>query len=76
MPLEDALADKDRVHYFEGTTNVLLGAIKDGVDLKAYFPWSKGFFSSFIVSFIDLISVFQASWTTSSGRMAIQRDLA
>lgn len=42
MPLEQALNDTDRVHYFEGTTRVLLQAThEDGVDVKAYFPWSK-----------------------------------
>ena len=42
MPREVAIADKDRVHYFEGTTRSLLAAIReDGVDIRAYFPWSE-----------------------------------
>ncbi len=41
MPREQALADNDRVKYFEGTTRSLLQAIReDGVDIRAYFPWS------------------------------------
>lgn len=44
MPLEQALNDTDRIHYFEGTTSVLLQAIhEDGIDIRAYFPWSKDF---------------------------------
>ena len=41
MPLEQALLDHDRVHYFKGTTDALLAAVlEDGVDVRAYFPWS------------------------------------
>lgn len=42
MPREQALMDHDRVNYFRGTTSALLAAIQeDGVDVRAYFPWSK-----------------------------------
>lgn len=42
MPKEQALLDNDRIQYFRGTTSVLLSAIlDDGVDLRAYFPWSE-----------------------------------
>ncbi len=44
MPLEQALLDHDRVQYFRGTTSALLAAIhEDGVDIRAYFPWSKSY---------------------------------
>ncbi|PPR01069.1 hypothetical protein CVT26_016016 [Gymnopilus dilepis] len=40
MPLEEALQDNDRVHYFQGTTAALMNAIhEDGVDIRSYFPW-------------------------------------
>lgn len=42
MPLEQAIIDTDRVNYFRGTTTALLAAInEDGVEIKAYFPWSE-----------------------------------
>ncbi|KAJ3864226.1 glycoside hydrolase family 1 protein [Lentinula novae-zelandiae] len=62
MPLEQALNDTDRVHYFEGTTRVLLQAThEDGVDVKAYFPWSKirslqgadGYVTRFGLTYVD-----------------------
>ncbi|KIY67180.1 glycoside hydrolase family 1 protein [Cylindrobasidium torrendii FP15055 ss-10] len=41
MPVDQLLADKDRVRYYEGTTRALLAAInEDGVDVRSYFPWS------------------------------------
>jgi beta-glucosidase len=41
MPREQAIKDTDRVNYFKGTTRSLLAAInEDGVDVRAYFPWS------------------------------------
>lgn len=41
MPLEQALVDTDRINYFRGTTAALLAAVnEDGVDVRAYFPWS------------------------------------
>lgn len=42
MPLEQAIIDTDRVNYFRGTTTALLAAMnEDGVEIKAYFPWSE-----------------------------------
>ena len=44
LPIEEALHDGPRVHYFEGTTKALLDAITiDGVDVRSYFPWSECF---------------------------------
>ena len=44
LPREQALVDMDRVNYFRGTTSSLLAAInEDGVDIRAYFPWSEFF---------------------------------
>ena len=41
MPLEQALADTDRVQYFKGNTAAILAARnEDGVDVRAYFAWS------------------------------------
>jgi len=41
MPIEEAIMDNDRVHYFQGTTAALLNAIhEDGVQIRSYFPWS------------------------------------
>lgn len=41
MPVEQALQDEARVNYFKGTTEALIGAVlEDGVDVRAYFPWS------------------------------------
>lgn len=41
MTMEDALLDNDRVQYFRGNTNAILSAVlEDGIDIKAYFPWS------------------------------------
>jgi len=62
MPLEQALKDADRVHYFEGTTRVLLQAIhQDSVDVRAYFPWSlldnfewaDGYVTRFGLTYVD-----------------------
>ena len=40
-PLEEALKDDDRVHYYQGVTDSLLSAVKeDGVDVRGYFGWS------------------------------------
>jgi hypothetical protein len=39
--LEDALRDTDRVEYFRGMTDAIVQAVRvDGVDIRAYFPWS------------------------------------
>lgn len=44
MPLEQALHDDDRVHYYAGVTGALLAAVQeDGVDVRAYFGWSECF---------------------------------
>ncbi|THH17026.1 hypothetical protein EW146_g3713 [Bondarzewia mesenterica] len=41
MLVEQALHDADRMEYFQGMTATLLAtAVEDGVDIKAYFPWS------------------------------------
>lgn len=41
LPLEEALVDNDRVHYFQGAIAALVNAIhEDGVDIRSYFPWS------------------------------------
>ena len=41
MPLEQALADHDRVQYFKGNTAAILAARnEDGVDIRGYFAWS------------------------------------
>lgn len=42
MNADEAVKDFDRVHYFQGTTKALLDAVNvDGVDIRAYFPWSE-----------------------------------
>ena len=41
-PLEEAIHDDDRVHYYSGVTSSLLAAVKeDGVDVRGYFGWSE-----------------------------------
>lgn len=41
MPREQALQDTDRVEYFKGNCEAILAAVnEDGVDVRAYFPWS------------------------------------
>lgn len=42
MSLEQALQDTDRIEYFKGAVSALHAAVfEDGVDVKAYFPWSQ-----------------------------------
>ncbi|KAF9447997.1 glycoside hydrolase family 1 protein [Macrolepiota fuliginosa MF-IS2] len=62
IPRDQALADTDRVNYFRGTTASLLAAInEDGVDVRAYFPWSlldnfewaDGYVTRFGVTYVD-----------------------
>jgi len=62
MPLEEALVDNDRVHYFQGTTSSLVQAIHDdSVDIRSYFPWSfldnfewaDGYSTRFGVTYVD-----------------------
>ncbi|KIM80657.1 glycoside hydrolase family 1 protein [Piloderma croceum F 1598] len=61
-PMKEALLDHDRVQYFRGTTNALLSAVvEDGVDIRAYFPWSfvdnfewaDGYVTRFGVTYVD-----------------------
>lgn len=60
--VEDALADGDRVHYYQGTTRALVQSVhEDGVDIRAYFPWSlldnfewaDGYVTRFGVTYVD-----------------------
>ncbi|KII91962.1 glycoside hydrolase family 1 protein [Plicaturopsis crispa FD-325 SS-3] len=62
MAKEEALLDHDRVQYFRGTTNALAQAVlEDGVDIRAYFPWSfidnfewaDGYVTRFGVTYVD-----------------------
>lgn len=62
MPLEEALHDHDRVHYYSGVTGALLAAVQeDGVDVRAYFGWSlldnfewaDGYITRFGVTYVD-----------------------
>jgi len=61
-PIEEALQDVDRVNYFKGTTDALYHAVlDDGVDVRAYFPWSfvdnfewaDGYITRFGVTYVD-----------------------
>ncbi|KAI0725480.1 beta-glucosidase [Fomitopsis betulina] len=61
-PIEEALSDHDRVHYFQGTTSSLLAATtEDGVDIRSYFAWSlldnfewaDGYTTRFGVTYVD-----------------------
>ncbi|KAI0657621.1 beta-glucosidase 1B [Cubamyces menziesii] len=62
MPLEQALADHDRVQYFKGNTEAILAARnEDGVDIRAYFAWSlldnfewaDGYVTRFGLTYVD-----------------------
>ncbi|EIN14627.1 glycoside hydrolase family 1 protein [Punctularia strigosozonata HHB-11173 SS5] len=62
MSREQALADHDRVEYFQGNMEAMLAAIvKDGVDVKGYFGWSlldnfewaDGYETRFGVTYVD-----------------------
>ncbi|VDB86437.1 unnamed protein product [Peniophora sp. CBMAI 1063] len=62
MPLEQALEDTDRVEYFRGMTDAISKAVlDDGVDIRAYFPWSlldnfewaDGYETRFGVTYVD-----------------------
>lgn len=47
MTVDQALQDYDRVEYFRGMTAAVYAAVlEDGVDVKAYFPWSACCFLS------------------------------
>lgn len=61
-PIEEALQDNDRVNYFKGATASLKAAVlEDGVDVKAYFPWSfldnfewaDGYITRFGITYVD-----------------------
>lgn len=61
-PIEEALQDNDRVDYFKGITTSLKAAVlEDGVDVRAYFPWSfvdnfewaDGYITRFGVTYVD-----------------------
>ncbi|KDQ09206.1 glycoside hydrolase family 1 protein [Botryobasidium botryosum FD-172 SS1] len=61
-PLEEALNDTDRINYFRGATESLRRAYaEDGVDVRAYFPWSfldnfewaDGYGTRFGVTYVD-----------------------
>ncbi|KIK34238.1 glycoside hydrolase family 1 protein [Suillus luteus UH-Slu-Lm8-n1] len=61
-PIEEALQDDDRVNYFKGITASLKAAVlEDGVDVRAYFPWSfldnfewaDGYVTRFGVTYVD-----------------------
>ncbi|KAJ8596076.1 glycoside hydrolase family 1 protein [Rhizopogon salebrosus TDB-379] len=60
--IEEALQDNDRVNYFKGITDALKDAVlEDGVDVRAYFPWSfldnfewaDGYITRFGVTYVD-----------------------
>ncbi|KAG1785285.1 glycoside hydrolase family 1 protein [Suillus plorans] len=60
--IEEALQDNDRVNYFQGNTASLKAAVlEDGVDVRAYFPWSfldhfewaDGYITRFGVTYVD-----------------------
>ena len=79
MPLEQALQDDDRVHYYKGVTEALLNAVnEDGVDVRAYFAWSEYIpvfhrvrvFESDRVLMHDVFPVTQVYLTTSNGAWA------
>lgn len=61
-PIEEALQDNDRVNYFKGATASLKAAVlEDGVDVRAYFPWSfldnfewaDGYITRFGITYVD-----------------------
>lgn len=38
--MDEVTQDHDRINYFAGNLDALMGAIEDGVVIKSYFPWS------------------------------------
>ncbi|TFY61258.1 hypothetical protein EVG20_g7129 [Dentipellis fragilis] len=79
MPVEQALKDKDRVEYFEGMTRALVSAIvEDGVQVKAYFPWSlldnfewaDGYVTRFGVTYVDYKT--QARYPKDSAKFLVK----
>ncbi|KAJ2920434.1 hypothetical protein H1R20_g8959, partial [Candolleomyces eurysporus] len=76
---DEAVKDFDRVHYFQGTTKALLDAINvDGVDIRAYFPWSfldnlewaDGYTTRFGVTYVDFET--QKRYPKDSARFLIK----
>ncbi|KAI0265274.1 glycoside hydrolase family 1 protein [Gloeopeniophorella convolvens] len=62
LSITEAQQDPDRVEYFRGMTASLMAAIfEDGVDIRAYFPWSlldnfewaDGYGTRFGVTYVD-----------------------
>ncbi|KAI0719769.1 beta-glucosidase [Cerioporus squamosus] len=62
MPIEQALADHDRVQYYKGNTAAILAAVnEDGVDIRSYFAWSlldnfewaDGYVTRFGLTYVD-----------------------
>ncbi|PPQ65081.1 hypothetical protein CVT24_003035, partial [Panaeolus cyanescens] len=78
-PLEQALHDAERVHYFQGTTAALLAAMHDdGVVIKSYFPWSfldnfewaDGYVTRFGVTYVDYET--QKRYPKDSGKWLVK----
>ncbi|OJT04042.1 Beta-glucosidase 1B [Trametes pubescens] len=79
MPVEQAIADNDRVQYFKGNTDALLAARnEDGVDLRAYFAWSlldnfewaDGYVTRFGLTYVDYDT--QKRYPKESGKFVAQ----
>ncbi|KAI0772973.1 beta-glucosidase 1B [Trametes elegans] len=77
MPVEQALADHDRVQYFKGNCEALLAARnEDGVDIRAYFAWSlldnfewsvaDGYVTRFGLTYVDYVT--QKRYPKDSGK--------
>lgn len=75
MTVEQAIQDYDRVEYFRGMTAAIYGAkMEDGVDVRAYFPWSAWPSSLFLELCGKLIlELYQVCWITLSGEYLDQR---
>lgn len=79
MPIEQAIQDTDRVEYFRGNCEALLAAVReDGVDVRAYFPWSfldnfewaDGYVTRFGVTYVDYET--QVRTPKASARFLVQ----
>ncbi|KAL0580566.1 Beta-glucosidase 1B [Marasmius crinis-equi] len=79
LSLSEALKDTDRLNYFRGTTDSLLKAItEDGVDVRAYFPWSfldnfewaDGYQTRFGLTYVDYDT--QKRYPKDSGKWVVQ----
>ncbi|RHN56530.1 putative beta-glucosidase [Medicago truncatula] len=61
LPLEEALKDIDRIHYYQDHLSYLQSAIRIGVNVKGYFAWSlldnfewgEGYTVRFGMNFVD-----------------------